>query len=62
MKAHAAHPNAWIAFRGCFNLFADSLNCQQWGNEVRARFDKVWDRLAALNAEFSEEQLATDIR
>ena len=27
-----------------------------------ARFDKVWDRLAALNAEFSEEELAADIK
>jgi hypothetical protein len=42
--------------------YADYLRYQQREeNEVLARFDKVWDRLAALNAEFSEEELAADI-
>jgi hypothetical protein len=31
-------------------------------SEVLAHFDKVWDRLAELNAEFSEEEIAADIK
>ena len=30
-------------------------------SEVLARFDQVWSRLAALNAEFSAEEIAADI-
>lgn len=32
-----------------------------WESEVLARFDQVWSRLAALNAEFSAEEIAADI-
>lgn len=30
-------------------------------SEVLARFDQVWTRLSALNAAFSDEELAADI-
>ncbi len=30
-------------------------------NEVLARFDQVWTRLSAVNAEFSDEEIAADI-
>ncbi len=30
--------------------------------EVLARFDQVWTRLDELNAEFSDEEIASDIR
>ncbi len=30
-------------------------------SEVLARFDKVWTRLSALNAEFSDEEVAADV-
>ena len=34
-----------------------------WGvPEVLARFDKVWTRLAEVNAEFSEDEIAADIK
>jgi prevent-host-death family protein len=43
--------------------YEDYLRYQQLQeSEVLARFDKVWDRLAELNAEFSEEEIAADIR
>jgi hypothetical protein len=29
---------------------------------VLTRFGKVWDRLATLNAEFSEDEIAADIK
>lgn len=30
-------------------------------NEVLARFDQVWDRLAEANAAYSDEEIAADI-
>lgn len=30
-------------------------------SEVLARFDKVWERLDAVNAEFTEQEIAADI-
>ena len=43
--------------------YEDYLRYQQLQeSEVLARFDKVWDRLAKLNAEFSEEEIAADIK
>lgn len=30
-------------------------------NEVLARFDRVWDRLAESNAAYSDEEIAADI-
>jgi prevent-host-death family protein len=43
--------------------YEDYLRYQQMEeSEVLARFDKVWDRLAELNAEFSEEEIAADIK
>ena len=42
--------------------YEDYLRYQQMEeSEVLARFDKVWDRLAALDVEFSEEEIAADI-
>jgi prevent-host-death family protein len=38
--------------------YEDYLRYQQMHeSEVLARFGKVWDRLAAVNAEFSEEEI-----
>lgn len=34
---------------------------QMQENEVLARFDQVWSRLAQLNASFSDEEIAADI-
>ena len=31
-------------------------------SEVLARFDQVWNRLSALNAEYSDEEIAADVR
>ncbi|MEW6716553.1 MAG: type II toxin-antitoxin system Phd/YefM family antitoxin [Chloroflexota bacterium] len=43
--------------------YEDYLHFQQMQeNEVLARFDQVWDRLAEVNAEFSDEEIAADIR
>lgn len=43
--------------------YEDFLRYQQLQeSEVLARFDKVWDRLAEVNAEFSEGEIATDIK
>lgn len=42
--------------------YEDYLRYQQMQeSEVLAQFDKVWDRLAKVNAEFSEEEIAEDI-
>ncbi len=30
-------------------------------SEVLARFDQVWDRLAALNAAYSDDEIAADV-
>lgn len=43
--------------------YEDYLRYQQMEeSEVLARFDKVWDRLTEVNAEFSEEEIAADIK
>jgi len=43
--------------------YEDYLRFQQMQeSEVLARFDQVWTRLAQLNASFSEEEIAADIR
>jgi prevent-host-death family protein len=43
--------------------YEDYVRFQQMQeSEVLAQFDKVWDRLAALNAEFNEEQINSDIK
>lgn len=43
--------------------YEDYLRFQQLEeSEVLARFDRVWSRLAELNAEFSEEEIAADIK
>ncbi len=43
--------------------YEDFLRYQQLQEtEVLARFDKVWTRLAEVNAEFSEDELAADIK
>ncbi len=34
---------------------------QMQESEVLARFDQVWNRLAQLNASFSDEEIAADI-
>jgi prevent-host-death family protein len=42
--------------------YSDYLRFQQLQeSEVLARFDQVWNRLAQLNASFSEDELAADI-
>ena len=42
--------------------YADYLRFQELQeSEVLARFDQVWNRLAQLNASFSEEEVAADI-
>lgn len=42
--------------------YEDFLRYQQMEeSEVLARFDRVWDRLARLNADISEEEVAADI-
>ena len=43
--------------------YADYLHFQEMQeSEVLARFDQVWTRLSQLNAEFSEEEIADDIK
>jgi prevent-host-death family protein len=43
--------------------YEDFLRYQQLQeSEVLARFDKVWERLAEVNAEFSEDEIAADIK
>lgn len=43
--------------------YEDYLRFQQLQeSEVLAHFDKVWDRLAEVNAEFSEDEIAADIK
>lgn len=42
--------------------YEDYLRFQQMQeSEVLARFDQVWDRLAELNAEYSDDEIAADI-
>jgi len=43
--------------------YEDYLRFQQMQeSEVLAQFDKVWNRLAEVNAAISEEELAADIK
>jgi len=43
--------------------YEDYLRFQQMQeSEVLASFDKVWNRLAEVNASFSEEEIAADIK
>lgn len=43
--------------------YADYLRFQQMQErEVLAGFDQVWERLAELNTNFSEEEIAADIK
>ncbi len=43
--------------------YEDYLKFQQMQeNEVLARFDQVWNRLSELNASYSAEEIATDIK
>lgn len=43
--------------------YEDYVRYQQMQeSEVLARFNKVWDRLAEVNVEFSEEEIAADIK
>jgi len=43
--------------------YEDYLRFQQMQeSEVLARFDRVWNRLAEVNATFSDEEITTDIR
>ncbi len=43
--------------------YEDYVRYQQMQeSEVLARFDQVWERLAAVNVEFSEDEIAADIR
>ena len=43
--------------------YEDYLRFQQMQeSEVLARFDQVWNRLAEVNAEFSEDEIAADIK
>lgn len=42
--------------------YEDYLRYQEMQeSEVLARFDRVWDRLDALNAEYSDDEIAADI-
>jgi prevent-host-death family protein len=43
--------------------YEDYLRFQQMQEtEVLARFDQVWNRLAEVNASFSEDEIAADIK
>lgn len=43
--------------------YEDYLRFQQMqASEVLAHFDRVWTRLAEVNAEFSEDEIAADIK
>jgi prevent-host-death family protein len=43
--------------------YEDYLRYQQMQeSEVLARFDRVWSRLAEVNAAYGEEEIAADIR
>lgn len=43
--------------------YADYVRFRQiQENEVLARFDQVWERLDQLNANFSEDEIAADIK
>lgn len=43
--------------------YEDYLRFQQiQENEVLARFDRVWNRLAEVNSAFSDEEIAADVK
>ena len=43
--------------------YQDYLRFQQMQeSEVLARFDRVWEKLGELNVEYSDEEIAADIR
>ncbi|RLD06936.1 MAG: hypothetical protein DRI32_01785 [Chloroflexi bacterium] len=43
--------------------YKDYLRFQQMQeSEVLARFDRVWEKLGELNAEYSDDEIAADIR
>jgi prevent-host-death family protein len=43
--------------------YQDYLRFQQiQESEVLARFDRVWEKLGELNAEYSDDEIAADIR
>jgi len=43
--------------------YEDYLRFQQMQeSEVRANFDQVWNRLAELNAQFTDNEIASDIK
>ncbi len=43
--------------------YQDYLRFQQMQEkEVLARFDRVWTKLGELNAEYSDDEIAADIR
>lgn len=43
--------------------YQDYLRFQQMQeSEVLARFDRVWEKLGKLNAEYSDDEIAADIR
>ena len=43
--------------------YQDYLRFQQMQeSEVLARFDRVWEKLGELNAEYSDDEIAADIR
>ena len=43
--------------------YEDYLRLQEMKeSDVLARFDQVWERLGKLNADYSEEELAADIK
>ncbi len=43
--------------------YEDYVHFQQMQeNEVLARFDRVWNRLAEVNSEINDDELSTDIK
>ena len=52
-----------VRVRSRIDPYEDYLRYQQMEeSEVLAQFNKVWDRLAQVNADFSEEEIAADIK
>ena len=57
MLTHGSRPEAALI------PYEDYLRFQQMQeNEVLARFDRAWDRLEELNCEYSDEEIAADIK
>jgi PHD/YefM family antitoxin component YafN of YafNO toxin-antitoxin module len=42
-------------------LYDDYMRFQQMESEVLMQFDRVWERLAELNAGYAEEEVSSDI-